>query len=78
MADSITLSSFPRMQTCVTTLTLRHMAIGNGPIRTLNDLRAPISEVLTMFQSQMVELQRYRARFGYMEDMEEGSDTEQE
>ncbi len=57
------------------------MAVGGGPISTLDDLRAPISSVLDVFQQQMAELQRYKARYGTIEelgDVEEGSDTEQE
>lgn len=56
------------------------MAVGGGPLNTLDDLRAPIASVLDAFQQQMAELQRYKARYGSMEQIEEieGSDTEQE
>lgn len=51
-------------QTCTTTLALRHMAIGKGHISQLNDLRGPVSEILSELAQQMEELQKYKARFG--------------
>ncbi|EFW99531.1 adenylate cyclase [Grosmannia clavigera kw1407] len=82
-----------RIETCVTTLTLRHMAIGGGPIGRLDDLRGPMADVFASFQHQLAELQQYRTRYGSIElvdnagdaddahdahDDDEGSDTEQE
>jgi len=67
-----------RIETCVTTLSLRHMALGGGRIHQLEDLRAPIATILNLFQQQLAELGRYKARFGEIEELEEGSDTEQE
>ncbi|CRK14059.1 hypothetical protein BN1723_010221 [Verticillium longisporum] len=67
-------------KTCTTTLALRHMANGKAPIGQLNELRAPITDVLAQVAEQMAELQRYKARFGELQSLsdEEGSDTEQE
>ena len=76
------------MQTCVSTLAIRHIAIGQGPISELNDLRVPIAAVLDAFGEHMKELRRYRAKYGPLDDdcersdesvfIDEGSDTEQE
>jgi adenylate cyclase len=79
-------------QTCVTTLTLRHMLRGGGPITRLDDLRAPMDLVLSALGEQLKLLDRYKARYGDLDDEEEvdageaievddeeeGSDTEQE
>ncbi|KAF3360267.1 Polyamine oxidase [Verticillium dahliae VDG1] len=68
-----------RVETCTTTLALRHMANGRAPIGQLNELRAPITDVLAQVAEQMAELQRYKARFGELQSLsDEGSDTEQE
>lgn len=55
------------LQSCVSTLAIRHMAIGNGPISNLGDLRAPMADVLGNVAKQLNELQRYKARFGELE-----------
>ncbi|KAM0278030.1 hypothetical protein ACHAQH_005399 [Verticillium albo-atrum] len=68
-----------RVETCTTTLALRHMANGKAPIAQLNELRGPITDVLAQVAEQMAELQRYKARFGELQGFsDEGSDTEQE
>ena len=60
------------------------MARGAQPIRQLDDIRAPIDDVLRAFQQQMAELQRYKARFGELDDngrveeLEAGGGTEHE
>ncbi|KAL2758763.1 hypothetical protein ACRALDRAFT_2040863 [Sodiomyces alcalophilus JCM 7366] len=53
-----------RVETCTTTLALRHIAIGNGPIGQLNDLRGSITDILHEVSQQMSELQKYKARYG--------------
>ncbi|KAM7197790.1 adenylate cyclase [Naviculisporaceae sp. PSN 640] len=53
-----------RIESCVSTLAIRHMAIGNGPITSLDDLRAPMSDVLGNVSAQLAELQRYKALYG--------------
>ncbi|KAK3341208.1 hypothetical protein B0T25DRAFT_334445 [Lasiosphaeria hispida] len=68
-----------RIETCISTLAMRHIAIGGGPIVQLSDLRAPMSAVLASVAEQLAELQRYKARFGDIDEYDEdGSDTEQE
>ncbi|CAK7563211.1 MAG: hypothetical protein SEPTF4163_001074 [Sporothrix epigloea] len=77
-----------RIETCINTLALRHMSMGSGPIRHLDDLRAPMTDLFTAFQQQLQELQAYKARFGPIEVTavdegdaifeDGGSDTEQE
>ncbi|KUI62065.1 Adenylate cyclase [Cytospora mali] len=70
-------------ETCISTLTMRHLALGGGSITKIDDLRAPMSDVLSSLAEQLAELQQYKARFGELYDsstMDEmsGSDTEQE
>jgi adenylate cyclase len=50
--------------------------MGGGPIAQLDDLRAPMSAVLQDVAVQLAELQKYKARFGELEVMQEVSDTE--
>lgn len=67
-------------QTCISTLSMRHLAVGSGPINTLDDLRAPMTDVLDSLAEQLEELQRYKARFGELDDRHiedlSGSETE--
>ncbi|KAI1311393.1 protein phosphatase 2C [Xylaria venustula] len=68
-----------RIETCVSTLALRHSAMGGGHIKQLEDLRAPMAVILSHVSKQMAELERYRAKYGPLEISEgEGSDTKQE
>lgn len=58
---------------------MRHMAMGGGTISQLNDLRAPMSQVLDSLAAQLAELEQYKARFGgNLLSIEDGSDTEHE
>ena len=63
-------------QTCVSTLSMRHLAIGGGPITRLDDLRTPMSVILDNLAIQLAELERYKARYGPLtaEDDDESSD----
>ncbi|KAI0021504.1 protein phosphatase 2C [Xylariomycetidae sp. FL0641] len=68
-----------RIETCVTTLAMRHIAMGGGPIHQLEDLRTPMSVILDDLATQMTELERYKAKYGPLPSSDdEGSDTEQE
>ncbi|KAI1813319.1 protein phosphatase 2C [Poronia punctata] len=68
-----------RIETCVSTLALRHTAVGGGRIKQLEDLRAPMSVILGHVARQMAELEKYKAKYGPLESSEdEGSDTEHE
>ncbi|OAQ91632.1 adenylate cyclase [Purpureocillium lilacinum] len=53
-----------RIETCVSTLAMRHIAIGGGVLRELNDLRAPMASVLDFFVNQQKELEQYRKMYG--------------
>lgn len=68
-------------QTCISTLAMRHLAAGSGPIDKLEDLRAPMTEVLDSLAEQLAELQRYKAQFGELRDhtrIEDITDSESE
>ncbi|KAH6660333.1 adenylate cyclase, ACY [Truncatella angustata] len=69
-----------RIETCVTTLTVRHLAAGRGPISQLDDLRAPMPAILDGIAKQLRLLELYKAKYGHLEEFEEldGSDTEME
>ncbi|KAM0514663.1 hypothetical protein ACHAPE_006659 [Trichoderma viride] len=82
-----------RIETCVSTLTMRHLAIGGGTLRELNQLRAPMAAVFEAFMAQKEELERYKQKYGELDDddrsngvmtadsieeVEDGSETEQE
>ncbi|KAI0102228.1 protein phosphatase 2C [Nemania sp. FL0031] len=78
-----------RIETCISTLSLRHTAVGGGPIKQLEDLRAPMSIILAHIAKKVAEateaakyraeVEKYRAKYGPLESSEdEGSDTEQE
>ncbi|KAK9420948.1 putative Adenylate cyclase [Seiridium unicorne] len=69
-----------RIETCVTTLTIRHLAAGGGQISQLDDLRAPMPAVLDEIAQQLRLLDLYKAKYGHLGEIEEldGSDTEME
>lgn len=53
---------------------MRHIAIGSGPISHLGDLRAPMATVLSGLAGQLAELQRYKERFGELDDVSNGTE----
>jgi len=53
---------------------MRHIAIGSGPITHLGDLRAPMATVLSGVAAQLAELQRYKERFGELNDNINGAE----
>jgi len=61
-----------RIETCISTLTMRHLAIGGGTLRELNQLRAPMSQIFDIFQQQTRELERYKQKYGELSDSEDG------
>ena len=71
MAPTLTL-----LQTCVSTLSMRHLAIGGGPITRLDDLRTPMSVILDNLAVQLAELERYKARYGPLPAPEEDEDED--
>ncbi|KEY65168.1 hypothetical protein S7711_08278 [Stachybotrys chartarum IBT 7711] len=64
-----------RIEACVSTLAMRHLAMGGGVLRELNDLRAPMAAILDFFVQQKNELARYKAMYGELPD---GDDDENE
>ncbi|PHH89593.1 hypothetical protein CDD83_5706 [Cordyceps sp. RAO-2017] len=75
-----------RIETCVSTIAMRHLAMGGGTLRELDDLRAPMEDVLEFFVQQKRELDMYRERYGALphsagssrEVEEEDEDEEEE
>ncbi|RDL34670.1 Adenylate cyclase [Venustampulla echinocandica] len=53
-----------RIETCVSTLATRHLAIGQCSLSNLDQLRAPMGDILGSLVAQLRELQEYKARFG--------------
>lgn len=47
---------------------MRHLAIGGGTLRELNQLRAPMAAVFEFFLKQKEELDRYKEKYGPIED----------
>jgi adenylate cyclase len=43
---------------------MRHIAIGGGTIKELEDLHGPMSAILDQFMAQNRELKRYRRKYG--------------
>lgn len=43
---------------------MRHLAIGSGTIKELEDLKGPMSDILDQFMAQTNELARYKKRYG--------------
>ncbi|KAI2602365.1 adenylate cyclase [Hypoxylon sp. NC1633] len=65
-----------RIETCISTLAMRHIAMGSGPIKSLDDLRTPMAVVLDNLTSQLAELERYKAKYGHLvTDSEDGTDS---
>ena len=60
------------VQTCISTLATRHLAIGRCSLYDLDQLRAPMDDVLGALEAQLLELQKYKARFG---ELDEGSNN---
>ncbi|CAK7201063.1 hypothetical protein SEUCBS139899_003764 [Sporothrix eucalyptigena] len=67
-----------RIETCINTLTMRHMAMGGGPIHHLDDLRSSMADVFAVFQNQLAELQAYKAKYGPIEAEEVIEDEEED
>jgi adenylate cyclase len=55
---------------------MRHMAMGGGKFNQLDDLRTPMAVVLDNLADQLAELERYKAKFGPLDDdTDEDSDA---
>ena len=57
---------------------MRHLAIGGGALRELNQLRAPMAAVFDYFLKQKEELDRYKQKYGELDDTETSSNGETE
>ncbi|OAA79587.1 adenylate cyclase [Akanthomyces lecanii RCEF 1005] len=57
-----------RIETCVSTLAMRHLSKGNIVLKELNELRAPMAAVFDHFKQQQEELARYKALYGPLPD----------
>ncbi|XWW93100.1 hypothetical protein V2A60_001029 [Cordyceps javanica] len=57
-----------RIETCVSTLAMRHLAKGNIVLKELNELRAPMAAIFDHFKQQQDELARYKALYGPLPD----------
>ncbi|TVY20554.1 Adenylate cyclase, partial [Lachnellula arida] len=60
-----------RIETCISALATRHLAAGRPNLTDLDQLRAPMGDVLGALTSQLKELQRYKARYGELDQPRE-------
>ncbi|KAM4059472.1 protein phosphatase 2C domain-containing protein [Hirsutella rhossiliensis] len=76
-----------RIEMCASTLAMRHLAVGSGALRELDELRAPMDAVIDFFVQQKRELDLYRKRYGALprsdgcvkeEEEEEDEDEEED
>ncbi|KAL2270932.1 hypothetical protein VTJ83DRAFT_303 [Remersonia thermophila] len=64
-----------RIETCASTLAVRHLVLSEDPTRPPNDIRAPMAEVLDSLAEKLALLKQYEARFGPLDDHGERSPT---
>lgn len=57
---------------------MRHLAIGSGTIKELEDLKGPMSDILDQFMAQTNELARYKRRYGELPSSSPGSSEEED
>ena len=57
---------------------MRHIAAGCRQLTHLEELRAPMSEILDGLAAQLAELERYKAKFGPIENYEEEEEQGEE
>lgn len=69
-----------RIESSVSTLAVRHLLAGRGPINSLKDIVGPMGGKLANLQDQLEELKRYKERFGPLEEsrVDEVSDSASE
>ncbi|PHH70422.1 hypothetical protein CDD80_6019 [Ophiocordyceps camponoti-rufipedis] len=67
-----------RIETCISTLAMRHLAVGGGPLKELADLRAPMDSILEFFVQQKKELDLYRKTFGSLHRTDDAAAAEVE
>ncbi|KAI9651092.1 hypothetical protein NHQ30_001129 [Ciborinia camelliae] len=56
-----------RIETCITAIATRHLAIGQATISDLDQLRAPMAVIMETLAAQMRELERYKSRYGALD-----------
>ncbi|KAL5594488.1 hypothetical protein BROUX41_001420 [Berkeleyomyces rouxiae] len=59
-----------RIESSITTLAIRHLAMGGGVIRELDNLRAPIADLLSAVAGKLAEAERYKELYGPLPDHE--------
>ncbi|KAK4147904.1 phosphatase 2C-domain-containing protein [Dichotomopilus funicola] len=57
-----------RIETCISTLAVRHLVLADDPAKKVNDLRGPMSEVIGTLTEKLALLQKYEARFGPLDN----------
>jgi len=67
-----------RIETCISALATRHLAIGRTRLHDLEQLRAPMDDILGGLTAQLQELQRYKERYGELDSSDSGRITEVE
>ncbi|QSZ32599.1 hypothetical protein DSL72_002178 [Monilinia vaccinii-corymbosi] len=65
-----------RIETCISAIATRHLAIGQATITDFDQLRAPMGVILEGLAAQMRELERYRAKHGPLDSPIEEYDDE--
>ncbi|KPM39952.1 Adenylate cyclase [Neonectria ditissima] len=65
-----------RIETCISTLAMRHLAVGGGTFSLLEELGGPMSSVLDHFLTQHKQLERYTKKYGKLPSISSGSEDE--
>ncbi|ESZ93410.1 adenylate cyclase [Sclerotinia borealis F-4128] len=65
-----------RIETCISAIATRHLAIGRAAISDLDQLRAPMAVIMEGLAAQMRELERYKALYGALDPV--GNEPEDE
>lgn len=64
------------LQTCISAIAIRHLAIGHAAVTDIDQLRAPMAAVISGLADQMRELERYKAKYGPLHTAVESSEGE--
>ncbi|RDW78069.1 adenylate cyclase [Coleophoma crateriformis] len=56
-----------RIETCVSTLAIRHLANGSATLQNLDQLRDPMSDIISGLAEGLKELQRYKEKYGALD-----------
>ncbi|TAQ89214.1 hypothetical protein B7494_g2438 [Chlorociboria aeruginascens] len=59
-----------RIETCISTLATRHLAIGRSELSDLDQLRAPMDDVLGSLDLQLRQLGFYKSKFGLLDPLD--------